>query len=113
MNLGLFRPELILAGTAVAVILLDLFVERKGAAGGAQPSLGLAIAVGFTSLCGAATATGLFNDMLAVDSFALFFKLLFLGIAVLVVLASTDYVQQVCTVPGRILRPHPDSRRWA
>ena len=32
--------------------------------------------------------------MLAVDNFAIFFKLLFLGIAVLVILASTDYVSK-------------------
>jgi NADH-quinone oxidoreductase subunit N len=32
--------------------------------------------------------------MLAVDSFAVFFKLLFLGIAALVILASTDYVSK-------------------
>jgi len=32
--------------------------------------------------------------MLAVDKFAVFFKLLFLGIAVLIILASTDYVSR-------------------
>ncbi len=30
MNLGLFIPELSLAGTAIIVILLDLFIQRKG-----------------------------------------------------------------------------------
>ena len=34
----------------------------------------------------------LFNNMLAVDNFAIFFKLLFPGIAFLVILASADYV---------------------
>ena len=30
MNLGLFIPELVLAGFAILVILLDLVIERKG-----------------------------------------------------------------------------------
>ncbi len=93
MNLTLFVPELTLAAVAVAVILLDLFVRDKRW-------------LAWLSLAGLVTAGGvaigmwhgdygtLFNNMLAVDGFAIFFKVLFAGIAILVVLASTDYVSK-------------------
>ncbi|MBI2851057.1 MAG: NADH-quinone oxidoreductase subunit N [Chloroflexi bacterium] len=90
--MALFGPELTLTATALAVILLDLFIERKGLL--ALLSIaGLIVSAGFTvALWG--TSEGAFFDTFAVDSFALFFKLLFLGIAALVILASTDYVSK-------------------
>lgn len=92
MDLALFRPELTLVATAVAVILLDLFVERKGLLA-LLSIIGLVIAAGFTvAMWGTSAST--FHNMLAVDSFALFFKLLFLGIVALVILSSTDYVSK-------------------
>ena len=42
----------------------------------------------------------MFNNMLAVDNFAIFFKLLFLAIAALVILASTDYVAKFARFQG-------------
>jgi len=78
-----------LAATAVVVILLDLFVQRKGLLA-AVSLAGLAVSAGLTvAMWGDSQTT--FGGMLAVDSFALFFKLLFLGIAALVILASVDY----------------------
>jgi len=98
LNLGLFIPELCLIATAIAVILLDLFIQRKGAL--AVISLvGLAVAAGFT-IAMRGTFDSTFNNMLAVDGFALFFKLLFIGIAGLVILASTDYVSKFARFQG-------------
>ncbi len=98
MNLGLFIPELSLAIFAIVVILLDLFIQRKGAL--AITSLvGLAVAAGFT-ITMRGTFEGIFSNMVAVDGFALFFKLLFLGIAGLVILASVDYVPKMARFQG-------------
>ena len=98
MNLGLFAPELSLVATALVVILLDLVVQRKGAL--AIISLvGLVVAAGFT-IAMRGTFEGIFNNMLAVDGFALFFKLLFLGIAGMVILVSTDYVSKFARFRG-------------
>ena len=92
MNLALFRPELTLAVTAILVILLDLFTERKKLLA-LVSIIGLAVSAVFTiTMWG--TFESAFYNMLAVDSFALFFKLLFLGIVALVILASTDYVSK-------------------
>ena len=99
MNLGLFIPELTLAIFAILVILLDLFTEQKRLL--AQVSIsGLVIAGGVTVAMWGGSFPAIFNNMLAVDNFALFFKLLFLGIAFLVILASMDYVVKFARFQG-------------
>jgi NADH-quinone oxidoreductase subunit N len=93
MNLELLLPEICLLGFALAVIVLDLFLERKGVLAGVSVA-GLVVAAGFTlALWGGGERTA-FSNMLVVDGFALFFKFLFLGIAALVILASVDYAHK-------------------
>jgi NADH-quinone oxidoreductase subunit N len=91
LNFELLAPELTLAITAVVVILLDLFLKPKWWLA-AVSILGLVVSAGFTISMWGGASLALFNNLLAVDSFALFFKLLFLVIAALVILASADYV---------------------
>ncbi|MHB8104736.1 MAG: NADH-quinone oxidoreductase subunit N [Dehalococcoidales bacterium] len=83
-------PEIILLGCAIAVILLDLFIKQKYVM--RYLSLAGLIATGvFAVILWGDNNPALFNNMLAADNFAIFFKLLFLGIAFLVILGSTDY----------------------
>jgi len=99
LNLALFIPELTLTAFALIVILLDLFIEQKRLL--AQVSIsGLVIAGGFTVAMWGGSFPAIFNNMLAVDNFALFFKLLFLGIAFLVILSSMDYVTKFARFQG-------------
>ncbi|MCL0057968.1 NADH-quinone oxidoreductase subunit N, partial [Dehalococcoidales bacterium] len=99
MDLKLFMPELSLVAFAIAVILLDLFIQRKGLL--VVVSLaGLVVSAAFTILMWGGGSQAIFNNMLAVDNFALFFKLLFLGIAALVILASVDYVSKFARFQG-------------
>ena len=99
MNLTLFIPEITLAVIAALVILLDLFIERKRWL--AQVSVsGLVIAGGVTIAMWGGSYPSIFNNMLAVDGFALFFKMLFLGVAFLVILSSTDYVSKFSRFQG-------------
>ncbi|MDO8443166.1 MAG: NADH-quinone oxidoreductase subunit N [bacterium] len=98
MNLELFLPELSLAATAILVILLDLFLPRKGLLA-VVSLLGIVVSAGFT-LTMWGSSQSIFNNMLAVDNFAVFFKLLFLGIAALVILASTDYLSNLTPFQG-------------
>ena len=99
MNLALFTPEISLAAFAALVIVLDLFVQRKGWLA-AVSILGILVSGGFAlGLWGDIPQTT-FNNMLAVDNFAVFFKVLFLGIAVLVILSSTDYVKKFARFQG-------------
>jgi NADH-quinone oxidoreductase subunit N len=93
LNLVLLSPEISLLASAVVVILLDLFIRRKGLL--AIVSLaGLGVAFGFTVALWGGNSQSVFNNMLVIDKFALFFKLLFLVISALVILASTDYVSK-------------------
>ncbi len=99
MNLELFIPELILAAFAIAVILLDLFVQRKGLLV-IISLVGLVLSALFTIVLPASPPQTAFNNMLAVDGFAIFFKLLFLLIAALVILASVDYASKLARFQG-------------
>lgn len=99
MNLALFLPELSLVVFAILVILLDLFIQHKGVLK-AVSIVGLITAGGITVAMWGGNYPAIFNNMLAVDNFALFFKLLFLGIAFLVILASSDYVAKFTRFQG-------------
>ncbi len=99
MNLELFTPELSLVAFAIIVVLLDLVIRRKGLL--VVVSLaGLAVSAGFTLAMWGGSSQAIFTNMLAVDNFALFFKLLFLGIAALVILASVDYASKFARFQG-------------
>ena len=93
MNLELLLPEIVVVITAIAVILLDLFIERKGLLTVVSIA-GLAIAAGFAMTMWGTAPQSIMNNMLAVDNYAIFFKLLLLGISVLVILVSVDYVSK-------------------
>jgi NADH-quinone oxidoreductase subunit N len=99
LNLELILPEVVLAGTAIAVILLDLIIRRKAVLA-AVGIAGLVVAAGFTITMWDGGTQSIWNDLLAVDNYALFFKLLFLGLAALVILVSTDYVAKFARFQG-------------
>jgi NADH-quinone oxidoreductase subunit N len=99
LNFELLIPELTLAGVAIIVVLLDLVVPRKGFLPVVSIA-GVVVAAGFTIAMWGGGSQALFNNMLAVDKFALFFKLLFLAIAALVILSSVDYVSKFARFQG-------------
>jgi NADH-quinone oxidoreductase subunit N len=96
-GLGLL-PEITIAVTAIVVILADLFVERKSIVA-VLSIIGLAIAA-FFSIALWGNSLGFFGGRLAVDGFALFFKVLILGIAILIVLTTTDYASRITRYRG-------------
>ncbi|UCH51306.1 MAG: NADH-quinone oxidoreductase subunit N [Chloroflexota bacterium] len=96
MSISEFRflaPELNLLGFALLVILIDLFVKQKKVLAGLSIA-GLVVSAGFTVVMWGMPATDIFYRMLAIDNFALFFKLLLLAAAALIILASQDYVSK-------------------
>jgi NADH-quinone oxidoreductase subunit N len=99
LNLELLRPELVLLATAAAVILADLFVQKKGVLT-VLSVVGLGVAGIFTALIWDEGGQSIFNNLLVVDNFALFFKVLLLGIAAIVILSSTDYVGKLTNLHG-------------
>jgi len=98
LKLELFTPELSLCFFALLIVLLDLVIRRKEILAGVS-IIGLVVACGFTLGMWGNSYT-IFNNMLAIDNFALFLKLVFLVIAALVILASTDYVAKFARFQG-------------
>jgi len=86
----LISPELSMAILAIAVILLDLFVEDKRLLAWLSV-VGLIVPLAFTISLWGENDTA-FHGMLAVDNFALFFKFLIIGISVLVILSAWEYI---------------------
>jgi NADH-quinone oxidoreductase subunit N len=94
-------PELVLMVTGGLIILADLVLResmsasRRGMllAGGGMAGIVGAIVWAVTLILRDRQGTA-FNGSLVVDNFSFFFTFLFLGIAILVILASIDYAQR-------------------
>ena len=92
-ELRFLTPELSLLGFALVLILLDLFIKQKKVLA-AVSIAGVLVSAGFTVAMWGTPSEAIFSRMLAVDNFALFFKLLLLSAVGLVILASQDYVSK-------------------
>lgn len=83
-------PEVLVASTALAVLLLDLITDRKKALGYLSLLGLLGALAALANTYGVRSAP--FDGMLLIDGFSFFFKLTFLAVALLVVLGSLTYV---------------------
>jgi NADH-quinone oxidoreductase subunit N len=87
-------PEIIMAATALLVVLADLLVSRKGWLA-VISLIGIACALvlnaGFIANPHMPTSPTI-NALFINDSFAAFMSLIFLGLAALIIMASTDYM---------------------
>ena len=94
-NLELLTPEFALAGLAFLVFIIDLVLpeDRKNL-------LGWISIVGLIALIVVSIFMlwdhdeSLYNGLLAVDDFSLWFKVLFMGIGVAIILSSMDFVNE-------------------
>lgn len=89
----LILPELIVLGTAFAIILTDLFIEERH-----RPLLGWLAVLGLAAAAVLAIASvpmegQMFGDRFAMDSVTWWFKLLFLAAALITVLLSIDLLE--------------------
>jgi NADH-quinone oxidoreductase subunit N len=92
-------PEMVLTGGALVVLIADVLLPR-GSRALAWVTL-LVIAATFASLAPFAhTHVEVAHGLLAVDQFALFFKIVFLGAAALTVLMSIRYLEIEGASPG-------------
>lgn len=91
-------PEITLLVFAVAVILLDLFVSRKGVLA-VISVIGLIVS-GIFSWSFWDANLAFFNDMLKVDAYAAFFGVFFAAVGILVILGSSDYVKKMQRFQG-------------
>ncbi len=93
MNFELTSPEIALLATAVVVVLTDLFISRKRLLSAITLG-GLAVAFGLSIYLWGQDSQLLLGNMLAMDGYAVFFKLLFIATATFVVLSSVDYASK-------------------
>jgi NADH-quinone oxidoreductase subunit N len=94
MKLDLLMPEIALAITAIAVIIVDLFTKRKGAVRLAS-LLGIAVA-GVRAVMSLGSGSQIIgNGLFAFDGYSVFFQLFFLTLAFVVILISSDYVNKM------------------
>jgi NADH-quinone oxidoreductase subunit N len=93
-SLSYFIPEFILIGLMLVLMIVDVMIQREK-----TPWLGMIALVGSVIALVAVFAqaslppTGLFNNMMAVDPFSWFFKILFLGSMVMVVFLSMSSLE--------------------
>jgi len=95
----LFVPEIVIVVFALAVLALDLVVKGREARQGELALLGLAAALVATlALAGGQGAA--FFGVFAVDAFTLFFRLIAILTAGLIILLSMDYVRKRTSFRG-------------
>lgn len=100
-DLYLLSPELSLTVLGLVVMTVDLFVRRRVVVAGVA-LLGLLVPLALT-ISQALTLTGThraFFNMLVIDQYAIFFTIVFLLIAAVMILASYDYVGKYVKADG-------------
>ena len=100
-NLDLLTPEFALAGLAFIVLTFDLLLpeDRKELLAWLSiAGLGGLIVLSAIMLWG--ENESLYDGLLAIDDYSLFFKIFFLGMGIFIILSSIDYVKQFLENPG-------------
>ncbi len=94
LNLTVLLPQIIVAATAMVVLLADVFTPAGEKRWLAYLSLAGVIVAGLATISLWGQPGADFQGMAVLDSFALFLDLLFLGIAALVLLLSAGYLTE-------------------
>jgi NADH-quinone oxidoreductase subunit N len=93
-NIELLTPEFALAGLAFLVFAVDLFLPegKKGMLGWLSIA-GLIALIVLSLIMLWDEQESLYDGLLAVDDFALFFKVFFMGMGIFIILSSMDFVE--------------------
>ena len=95
INWQLLMPELVIALTLIIVLVFDLFDSISKTVLGWMTIVGAGIALWVSiQMHQAGTVGTQFNEMFKVDSFSLFFNIIFLVSTILVVLISMSYLDR-------------------
>ncbi len=100
-NLYLLTPEFALAGLAVLVLAVDLVTpDNRKALLGWFSVVGLVALIVISLFMLWQHQDTLYGGLLAVDAFSLFFKVFFMGLGIVIILSSIEYVDKYLTHPG-------------
>ncbi len=92
-------PEIVMLVFAVAVILLDLFINRKSVLA-VVGIIGLIAAGALNIVLWNQAPQTAFNNMFRLDEFSVFLGIFFAGVAILVILGSAEYVKKLRNFQG-------------
>jgi NADH-quinone oxidoreductase subunit N len=95
-----FLPEIILTVMGTLLMVLDAINERRGSPFYGNLSIVALIAAGVAAFTAYGDPGPAFSNMLLVDGFATFFRLLVIGVGILAVLASYRYLDRETAEPG-------------
>ena len=95
-----FLPEIILTVAGTLLMILDAISERRGSPLYGNISLAALIAAGIASIAAFGDPGPAFSEMLQVDGFATFFRVLVIAVGILAVLASYRYLDRENAEPG-------------
>ena len=97
----LFLPEFMVTGLAFVVLAADFSLpERRKGVLPYLAAVGLAAILVFSLIDLGSQEGSIYDGMLVVDDFALFFKAFFLVLGIVVVLSSMEYVKRHLDYPG-------------
>src|SRR5689334_8295735 len=86
-------PELVLTGGALLLLIVDVLIPRQKAGALAWVTIAVLGATLWSLVPFLSTHVEVAHGLMAVDSFGLFFKALFLVAAIVTVLMSTRYLE--------------------
>ena len=89
-----FLPEIILIASGTLLMVLDVILRRQSQSIYGHLSLLALIAAAAGAVIANGSQGAAFSNMLVVDGFATFFRLLVIGVGMLIVLASYRYLQR-------------------
>jgi len=94
-NIHLLTPEFALAGLALLVFIIDLFLpqSRKDLLGYVSV-LGLMGLIVLSVLMLSGETESLYGGLLAIDAYSLFFKIVFFVMGIFIILSSIEFVKQ-------------------
>jgi len=95
-----FLPEIILTAVGTLLMVMDAISERRGSPLYGNISIAALVAAAVASLTAFSDPGPAFSQMLLVDGFATFFRILVIGVGILAVLASYRYLDRENAEPG-------------
>ena len=95
-----FLPEIILTLAGTLLMVMDAIAERRGSPLYGNITIGALIAAIAASVAAYSNPGPAFSDMLLVDGFATFFRILVISVGILAVLSSYRYISRENAEPG-------------
>lgn len=95
-----FLPEIILIAAGTLLMILDVLIRRRWQNAYGHISIAALLAALAASIAAYSSPGPAFSDMLIVDGFATFFRVLVIGVGILTVLVSYRFLRRQSAEPG-------------